>query len=187
MMRDLFQFLLDNMGRDPSLWALFILIAWIGASFLSRAFLITSRQSIAKDIEDQFFLSASNPIPLSTAFANSLHFNQPGTQTAEDGKPWSLAEVTRAYWLFKLTGLTMKLSVIAIFFAAIAILLFNQAGVRAEQGSLQPVIEKLGDFAICVLIVLLFLSGLKVQFALHMLPLPSLRNIRKSVTALLLW
>ncbi|MGB3454840.1 MAG: hypothetical protein WBG08_02885 [Litorimonas sp.] len=186
-MKDLFLILRDTIGPNPSLWAVVILLVWFLASIASRAFLITSRQSIVEDIETQFSLETPGKVRFDKAMDETLELHAASKVVGENGKPWSLAEITRAYWLFKLTGYTMKVCFAATAFWFVAILIFNRAGVREEEGSISAVIVQLGNFSALVLLVLFALSVLKIQFALHTLPIPSLRNVKKSITAFLLW
>lgn len=176
------EFLPNSLG----VWVVFGLAAWILMAYLCRLFIVTFRRSVTKEIEAAFTLPELQDRSLGTALASPLILKHPagGDDASMD---WTLSQVTRAYWLFKLKGLSIQISACLMVIVPIFIAIFDQAGVKESKGSLVAVIEAFGVFAMGIVAILFTLSLLKAVCSVHELPIPIIKKAKLATITLFLW
>ena len=186
-MDTIFELLREFLPNSFGVWVVVGLAIWILMSFLCRMFIVSLRRSVTKEIEASFFLPELSDQSLSVALSSPMTVKNTTMDEDTSSVEWTLSQVTRAYWLFKLKGLSIQISACLMVIVPTMIAIFGKAGVKEDKGSLVAVVEAFGVFAMGIIAILLTLSLLKAICSVHELPTPIIKKAKVATITLFLW
>ena len=181
-----FELLREFVPNTLGAWVFVGLTLWVLTSFFYRVFVVSQKRSIPLEIKNAFAFPEFQNRTLASVMALEMEIISKQKKD-EDSLVWTLLEVTRAYWLFKLKGLTIQIIAFMLLFIPAMILIFSQAQVKEDKGSLEAVVNTFSSFGLAFLAILIVISGFQALFSLHEMPLPSFKKMKKATITLFVW